>query len=56
MIKDQVFEFYPKAEILQIRSESEDQMALNITRISEKLKGLNILERIKTNTAVLPAC
>ena len=56
MIRDQVFDSYPHAEIVEIRSETVEQMADNSKKISDALKKLNILERINNNVACLPAC
>lgn len=56
VLGDQVYDSYPKAEIIEIRSERVEQMSENIQKISESLKKLNILERIKNNVACLPAC
>lgn len=56
MVKDQVYEFYPSAAILEVKSEKEGDVAQIIQMISQELKKLNIVERIKNRQAVLPKC
>lgn len=55
-MKDQVLEFYPKASVLEVKSEKEEDVTRIIQLVSEELKKLGIIERIQQKKAVLPKC
>ena len=41
---------------MEVKSETEDDMLPNIKAVSEELKKLNLVERIKEGRAELPKC